>query len=194
MPSCWQFVSDATPPSKLMFALGLLAEWCICVLRSHITSLLSPAGDNTHAQSHVQSEAAQAAEASAEVSPAMGSSSALSALLEAVLAAVQSVLGHSVAAEASLMEVGLDSLGAVELRNALSQQFDLELPATFTFDHPTAQAMTGYVADVKGIRAVEGSQQEHSVLGEPQSDHGLVKAAQPQLDANLQVITGISVR
>lgn len=124
----------------------------------------------------------------------MAPSNAMPALLETVLAAVQSVLGHSVAAEASLMEVGLDSLGAVELRNALSQQLDLELPATFTFDYPTAQAMAGYIARIKGLGATEGSEQAQSTMGELQSDQRLVKAVQSQPGAGLQVITGISVR
>ena len=44
------------------------------------------------------------------------------------------------------MEAGLDSLGAVELRNALSAHFSVELPATVTFDHPTPAALAAFLA------------------------------------------------
>ena len=44
------------------------------------------------------------------------------------------------------MEAGLDSLGAVDLRNALVARFGLELPATATFDFPTIAAMAQYIA------------------------------------------------
>ena len=42
-------------------------------------------------------------------------------------------------------EAGLDSLGAVELRNALSQHLDMELPATLAFDHPSINAIATYI-------------------------------------------------
>ena len=44
------------------------------------------------------------------------------------------------------MEAGLDSIGAVELRNAVSSAFGLELPATATFDYPSADALARYIA------------------------------------------------
>ena len=44
-----------------------------------------------------------------------------------------------------LMEAGLDSLGAVELRNALGARFGVDLPATLTFDHPSVSALAGYL-------------------------------------------------
>ena len=36
--------------------------------------------------------------------------------------------------------------GAVELRNLLAEQFQLDLPATFSFDHPSLAAMAAYLA------------------------------------------------
>lgn len=59
---------------------------------------------------------------------------------------VASILGASVVEDQPLMEAGLDSLGAVDLRNALGAHFSLELPATFTFDHPSVAAMAAYIA------------------------------------------------
>jgi len=56
------------------------------------------------------------------------------------------VLGTAPALEQPLMEAGLDSLGAVELRNGLATLFAVELPATVTFDHPTAAALGTYIA------------------------------------------------
>ena len=52
-----------------------------------------------------------------------------------------SVLGGTLSAQQPLMEAGLDSLGAVELRNALSARFGVQLPATLVLDHPTALAI-----------------------------------------------------
>lgn len=44
------------------------------------------------------------------------------------------------------MEAGVDSLAAVELSNAVSTHFSLEVPATLTFDYPTIAAMAAFLA------------------------------------------------
>jgi acyl transferase domain-containing protein/acyl carrier protein len=63
-----------------------------------------------------------------------------------------SVLGLSPATEldarAPLKDVGLDSLMAVELRNALTRSIGQSLPATLLFDYPTLDALTTHLMRV----------------------------------------------
>ena len=71
------------------------------------------------------------------------SASAVSGVsLEAVLDMVKRTAGGPVDADAPLMEAGVDSLGAVELRNQLQGVADGQsLPSTLVFDHPTARQL-----------------------------------------------------
>ncbi len=64
---------------------------------------------------------------------------------EQVLAAVQGVLGAQVGDEEPLMAAGLDSLGAVELRNTLENSFGMQLPGTLVFDYPTTNAIHDFI-------------------------------------------------
>ena len=66
----------------------------------------------------------------------------------AVAATVASVMGVDVVPTQPLMEAGLDSLGAVELRNALAAKFAVELPATVTLDQPTIAALAQHIASL----------------------------------------------
>ena len=77
---------------------------------------------------------------------------------------VASILGASVPPDQPLMEAGLDSLGAVDLRNALGAGFDIELPAAVTFDHPTVEAMAAYIG---AVLAPLQQQQQRQQLAPP---------------------------
>jgi acyl carrier protein len=70
-----------------------------------------------------------------------------------VVEAVVAVLGSSVGAEEPLMAAGLDSLGAVELRNSLEAALGAELPSTLVFDYPTIGALATFVTSRLAPRA-----------------------------------------
>ena len=73
---------------------------------------------------------------------------------------VAGVLGVAPPASQPLMEAGLDSLGAVELRNALSAAFGAELGPTVTFDHPTLSALAAHLASLPSSSAAAGAQEQ----------------------------------
>jgi epothilone polyketide synthase D len=73
------------------------------------------------------------------------------AVLEVVRGEVARVLAmpnaSSVPADLPLKELGLDSLIAVELRNALGRRVAAALPATLVFDYPTPEVLAKYLEE-----------------------------------------------
>jgi type I polyketide synthase PikAII len=70
-------------------------------------------------------------------------------LLEVVRREIAVVLalapGNPVSAERPIKEMGLDSLTAIELRDALADRCNVTLPATLAYDYPNARAIAEYL-------------------------------------------------
>ncbi|MEU3877903.1 type I polyketide synthase [Streptomyces sp. NPDC029704] len=95
--------------------------------------------------------AARLMEAQATVAPQPGSRSdaARPPLLELVRAETAAVLGHdgpqAVAPDALFPQMGLDSLGAIELRNRISAATSVRLPPTLIFDYPSPRELADHL-------------------------------------------------
>jgi acyl transferase domain-containing protein len=73
-------------------------------------------------------------------------------LMERVLGEVAAVLGmetgEDLAENDGFFELGMNSVGAVELRVRLQRLVGVDLPSTIAFEHPTATALATYLATV----------------------------------------------
>jgi acyl carrier protein len=70
-------------------------------------------------------------------------------LADFVRSMVARVLGHppeAVPTDRGFADLGLDSLGAIELRAQAERALQLPLPATLAFDHPTVDALAAHLA------------------------------------------------
>ena len=79
-------------------------------------------------------------------------------LLDLVRTHAATVLGHAtpaaIDAERGFLDLGFDSLTAVELRNSLTRVSGIDLPATLLFDQPSPAAVAAYI----GARLVPDEQ------------------------------------
>ena len=76
---------------------------------------------------------------------------------------ISGLVGTPVPTDQPLMEAGLDSIGAVELRNSVSASFGVDLPATVTFDYPTIAALAQFVGQRTGAQHSAGGAQAGAV-------------------------------
>jgi acyl carrier protein len=101
----------------------------------------------------------QAAAPAAAASTAGGRRLTKEAARAAVRQTVQGVLGGAVSEDEPLMAAGLDSLGAVELRNSLESSLGLQLPSTLMFDYPSIAAISDFVcSQVEGEEEAEAAE------------------------------------
>ncbi|WP_223865628.1 phosphopantetheine-binding protein, partial [Streptomyces sp. 5-10] len=100
-------------------------------------------------------------------------------LLDLVRTHLATVLGrtdpHDIDAEGGLLEMGLDSLTAVELRNHLGTATGIRLPTTVVFDHPTSIALAKYLASRLGDSTSNTERSSaHGVLAEIEKLHAML--------------------
>ena len=72
------------------------------------------------------------------------------AVAQQLLLIVESLVGATVSPEAPLMEEGLDSLGAVELRNSVDRELGVLLGPTAVMDYPSVAALAGHLVEQLG--------------------------------------------
>ena len=64
------------------------------------------------------------------------------------------------------MEAGLDSLGAVELRNLLAAQLHTDLPSTLLFDYPTLSSLAQHLTTFGLADAYAADVEKHTTQSE----------------------------
>ncbi|MER5711311.1 type I polyketide synthase [Streptomyces sp. NPDC002122] len=133
----------------------------------------------------------------AERAAAVDGSARQRLLLEFVVGEVAEVLGHArghrIDAERGFLDLGFDSLTAVELRNRLNSAGGLALPATLVFDHPSPAALATHLdAELPRGAAGDGSGDGNgSTASRSTADTDALLAQLTRLEGAL-VLTGLS--
>ena len=129
-------------PASLSFAV-LPIDWQKLIRGGRdMRGMLAP---YAHLGGHVPTGASEVTRLSTRLAAGIG--------LEAVLHVVRHVAGGLDDADTPLMEAGVDSLGAVELRNRLQHAVGehIALSSTLMFDHPTARQLALHVHGIAPV-------------------------------------------
>ena len=87
----------------------------------------------------------------------------------------------------SSLQAGLDSLGAVELRNAIAAKFGTSVPATLAFDYPTLAALAEFVLSSKRPEGV-GAPSEGYDRMELSGSYGAASTSRVEVEAGIAVV------
>ena len=125
---------------------------------------------------------------------------------------VHAMLGSNISVDQPLMEAGLDSLSAVELRNSLSDAFGTDLPATVIFDYPSITTLAAFIVERAGessaaaqLSAAPGRQPGNTAAMTMDVGKELqaiveamlgaaVPAEQPLMEAGLDLLSAVELR
>ncbi|HSZ28519.1 MAG TPA: type I polyketide synthase, partial [Pseudonocardiaceae bacterium] len=150
----------ATNQAFELFDTALALDWAVLVPARLDTALLRASGSDTPLyRGLVPKQARRATMADPAGGPTLprrltGLSDAAQheLVLDTVRTHIAAVLGHdvpgSIDADCGLLDMGFDSLTAVELRNALGAATGLRLPRTVVFDYPTAGELARYLHEL----------------------------------------------
>ena len=131
------------------------------VLRSFLPADVE-AGQSTTTTNGPASGQYEAADRLAERLQVLGRDERKKELLEVVRAEAAAALGHTSAATLDVrrgfLDLGFDSLTAVELRNRINSVSGLSLPATIVFDYPSPEALANHLdTEIPAAASVEGA-------------------------------------
>ncbi|MDT5041823.1 MAG: hypothetical protein QOE51_2808, partial [Actinoplanes sp.] len=129
---------------------GVQVDWTRCFPGAHAVPL------PTYAFEHERfwGRSVVTRERTAALRPAAGTGSMRDLVRNHVAAVLGYASGADVPAERAFADLGLDSVGAVQLRKALSTAVGRQLPATLAFDFPTLADLADHLADTADERDV----------------------------------------